>query len=66
MTNVKESNCFYVYARDTGGCYITERASRASTGEKYFWVKSKGEAAPLTRNVARKVAQRYGGVVRQF
>lgn len=66
MTTVKESDCYYVYCRDTGGRYITERANRAPTGEKYFWVKSKTAASPLTRNAARKVAKRYGGVVRQF
>lgn len=66
MTTVRESDCYYVYARDTGGCYISERVNRATSGEKYFWVKSKDAASPLTRNAARKVAKRYGGVVRQF
>ena len=63
MTNVK--NEYYVYARDTGGCYICERVARVKTG-KYFWSKNKKNATPLTYDAARKVVNRYGGEVRKF
>jgi hypothetical protein len=58
-----EEKTYIVYARDTGGCYISERASR-SNGQKYFWTKNKGEAAFLSYDAARKVVKRYGGVAR--
>lgn len=56
---------FYVYSRTTGGAYICERAVRTSSG-KYFWIKDKNSATPLTKSQARSVARRYGGTVRSF
>ena len=61
-----KNNMYYVYNRNTGGAYISERTERTTTGAKYFWVKRKEQACGLTLNSARAVARRYGGVVRQF
>ena len=56
------TNQYRVYARDTGGAYITERAQRSPSGQKYRWAKcSKSNAAVMSYNTARKVVQRYGG-----
>jgi hypothetical protein len=55
-------NKFIVYARNSGGTYLTERAVRIP-GANFRWAKDRSIATKLPKEVADKVAYRYGGVV---
>lgn len=52
---------YIVYARTTGGAYITERAT-PTRGSNFRWVKSREAAARLSQQAAVQVARYYGGV----
>ncbi len=54
-------NAYIVYARNSGGAYLTERAKRI-TGFNFRWAKDRTVATKLPKDVAVKVANRYGGV----
>lgn len=52
---------YIVYERTTGGAYLTQRARR-TPGTNFRWVKDRTVATKLPKDVAIKVANRYGGV----
>ena len=54
-------NAYIVYARTTGGAYLTERTNRIP-GYNFRWEKNRAVATKLPKDVAIRVANRYGGV----
>lgn len=54
-------NAYIVYTRTSGGAYLTERARRI-TGFNFRWEKNRAVATKLPKDVAIRVANRYGGV----
>lgn len=54
---------YMVYARNTGGSYLTVRARRDATGLKYTWCKDRSRAAVLSEATARRLASNYAGSV---
>jgi len=56
-------NNYMVYARTTGGKYLTRRARRGATGLLYTWCKDRSRAAVLSEATARRLASNYAGSV---
>ena len=53
---------FYVYDRNSGGCYLTERADQSNG--KYRWIKSRALAVRFnSRSAAGRAARKLGGSV---
>lgn len=61
MKNVTTIREYFVYHRNSGGEYLTNRSRRKD--KKYRWVKNKRSVTLLSYDAAQKARLRYGGEI---